>query len=106
MTSRFRLRPAADRDVDEQAGYLAQEVGLEMAFRYYDQVFATLEAVCDMPGIGERWETGDPRLEGMRTRRVEGFEKSLIFYLETPEGIDVVRILHGARDIARLLGVE
>ena len=106
MTPRFRLYPAADRDVDEQAAYLAQEASLETAFRFYDQVFATLEALCDMPGIGERRESGNPRLEGLRVWRVDGFEKHLIFYREAANGIDVIRVLHGARDIARILEVE
>lgn len=59
-----------------------------------------------MPGMGERRESGDPRLEGLRVRRVEGFEKHLIFDRETAGGIDVIRVLHGARDISRILDAE
>lgn len=103
MTPRFRLRPAAEKDVDEQADYLAREAGLETAFRYYDQVFATLEALGERPGLGEWWASRDTRLAGVRVRRVDGFARHLIFYLETFQGIDVIRVLHGARDIDRIL---
>jgi toxin ParE1/3/4 len=37
---------------------------------------------------------------------VKDFEKYLIFYRSLPEGIEVVRIIHGARDIERLFGAE
>jgi toxin ParE1/3/4 len=33
---------------------------------------------------------------------IGGFEKYLIFYLPLPDGIDVIRVVHGARDIERL----
>jgi toxin ParE1/3/4 len=34
--------------------------------------------------------------------RVRGFERYLIFYRPTDDGIDVVRVLHGSRDIESL----
>jgi len=39
----------------------------------------------------------------LRRWPVKGFENWLIFYLPTDEGIDVVRVIHGARNIAALL---
>ena len=38
--------------------------------------------------------------------RVRGFAKYLLFYRETPEGIELVRVLHAARDIGAALGEE
>jgi toxin ParE1/3/4 len=35
-----------------------------------------------------------------------GFDKHLIFYRETDEGLEIVRILHTARDINALFGEE
>jgi plasmid stabilization system protein ParE len=37
---------------------------------------------------------------------VSHFERISIFYRPTDYGIDVVRVLHGARDIARILRRE
>lgn len=45
-------------------------------------------------------------LEGMRRFRVKGFENFLVFYLPGREGIDVVRVLHGARDIVSIFADE
>jgi toxin ParE1/3/4 len=78
-------------------------VSLETAIRFYDAAARTFEAIADMPGIGERRETANPRLAGLRVRRIEGFEKHLIFYRPVEDGVEIVRVLHGARDIDRVL---
>ena len=40
---------------------------------------------------------------GIRSWRIRGFEKFLIFYRPTERHLDVIRVLHGARDIAALM---
>lgn len=102
MTPRSRVSPAADRDLDDQADYLAEEASLETALRFYDACHATFEKIAGMPGIGERRESPDPRLAGLRVWRVAGFETHLIFYQPAVDGIVIVRVLHGARDIERI----
>lgn len=42
----------------------------------------------------------------MRSWVVSGFENYLIFYRPLPEGIEVVRFVHGARDTPSLLDDE
>jgi toxin ParE1/3/4 len=104
MTERYRVLPAADRDLDDQAAYLAREASLDKALRFYDAASATFERIARMPGIGELRESANARLEGLRVSRIEGFEKHLIFYRVGDAGIDIVRVIHGARDIDRILG--
>jgi hypothetical protein len=36
MTSSYRVLPAADTDLDDQAAYLAREANLDVALRFYD----------------------------------------------------------------------
>jgi toxin ParE1/3/4 len=86
----FHVLPAADRDLDDQAAF-------------YDAANTTFEALARMPGMGERRESRQPRLAGMRVGRVEGFENHLIYYRPVEGGIEIVRVLHGARDIDRAL---
>jgi len=62
MTPRVRVLPAADRDIDGQAGYLMQEASLETALRFYDAAAATFENLSRMPAMGEQRETSNPRL--------------------------------------------
>ena len=99
----YRILPAADRDLDDQAGYLAAQASLELALRFYDAASATFAEIARMPGVGESWPSPDPRLANLRVWRIQGFEKHLIFYRPAEGGIEVVRILHGARDIDRVL---
>ena len=42
----------------------------------------------------------------MRRFLVRGFDNYLIFYLPQPGGIDVIRVLHGARDIDNIFADE
>jgi toxin ParE1/3/4 len=106
MTPQYTVLPSADRDLDGQAGYLLQEASLETALRFYDAAAATFEKLARMPGMGERHESPHPRLAGLRVWRIEGFPNHLIFYRPIEGGIEVVRVLHGARDIDRALESE
>lgn len=106
MMPRYHGLPAADRDLDDQAGYLAQEASLETALRFYDAAGATFENIARMPGIGQPRESANPRLAGLRVWRVKGFEKHLIFYRPGDDGVEIVRVLHGARDIDSVLEAE
>ncbi len=103
MTARYRVLPAADRDLDHQAAYLATQASLDTALRFYDAAGATFAKLADMPGIGERWPSTNPRLAGLRVWRIEGFGKHLIFYRPAADGIEVIRVIHGARDIDSVL---
>ena len=34
----------------------------------------------------------------------DGFEKTLLFYIAVQNGIDLVRVVHGSRDLEQVLG--
>jgi toxin ParE1/3/4 len=106
LTRFYHVLPAADRDLDDQADYLAREASLDIAVRFYHAAATTFSHITDMPGIGERWPSTNPRLADMRVWRIEGFENHLIFYRATVDGVTIIRVLHGARDIESLLEAE
>jgi toxin ParE1/3/4 len=54
-----------------------------------------------MPGMGALREFSNPRYTGLRSWPITGFERILIFYRPTADGIEVLRILHGARNLER-----
>ena len=103
MIAHYQVLPAADRDLDDQAAYLASQASLETALRFYDAASTTFARLAGAPGTGERWPTADPRLVGLRVARIEGFDKHLVFYRPASDGIEIVRVLHGARDIESVL---
>jgi toxin ParE1/3/4 len=79
MTGRYDVLPAADRDLDDQAAYLATKANLETALRFYDAACVTFGKIASMPGMGEQWQSTHPRLSGLRVWRIEGFERHVIF---------------------------
>jgi toxin ParE1/3/4 len=92
--------------LDGQADDLAQEASLETALRFYDAARTTFEKLARMPGIGERRDSSKPRLAGLRVCRIEGFEKHPVFYRPVDDGVEIVRVLHGGRDIDSVLESE
>ena len=60
MTRQYRSSPAAERDLENLAEYLAGEACLLTALRFYDAVDATFDQIALMPGIGERRATTSP----------------------------------------------
>ncbi len=59
-----------------------------------------------MPALGVARRFENPRLEGLRMFSVLGFRRHLVFYRPTAAGVEVVRVLHGARDISSILAAE
>jgi toxin ParE1/3/4 len=64
-----------------------------------EAAFARLAA---LPSLGPAVPFPSPLAQGMRVWRVEGFERYLIFYRSVAAGVEVVRVLHAARDIPTL----
>jgi toxin ParE1/3/4 len=99
--SRALKRPQALIDVDEQARWIADD-NPDAARRFRKAVEQTLEVLAAMPGMGVGRRYRDPALAGLRMHPVTGFPERLLFYLPLPDGVELVRVLHGRRDIARL----
>ena len=57
-----------------------------------------------MPGMGAATSFSDSGKRNLRRWRIRGFENFLIFYRQIANGIEVIRVLHGAREIELLLG--
>ena len=72
------------------------------AARFTYAVRATEELLLATPGIGSSRDYGNPALVGMRWHPVRGFRKYLVFYVPRSDGIEVVRVLHGARNLGIL----
>jgi toxin ParE1/3/4 len=99
-------RPRARLDLLEQFVYFGEEASVDVAERYLEAVAKTCALLARQPQASVAYDAGIPRLEGLRRFRVGGFEQYLIFYLARRGGIDVVRVLHGSRDIDNILTEE
>lgn len=106
MTPRVTQRPRARLDLLEQFVHFAEEANVGLAERYYAVVDQTCTMLVNQSHAGVLYDSGIVSLEGLRRFPVHGFENHLIFYLPRPGGVEVIRILHGARDIDNIFAVE
>jgi plasmid stabilization system protein ParE len=98
--SGFILAPSAKGDLVEIWKYYAIEVGdVDLADRMQAEIFKGIRNIARNPGIGHfRRDLSD---EPLKFWRVRGY---LIIYRVKAKPIQIVRILHGARDVAAILG--
>jgi toxin ParE1/3/4 len=106
MISPVTQRPRARLDLLEQFVYLGEQAGVDLAERYFAAVDATCLQLLDHPQSGILYDSCVAGLKGVRRFPVKDFENYLLFYLPRPNGIDVIRIFHGARDIDNLFARE
>lgn len=67
--------------------------------RFFSAVDDAVKKLAEMPGMGRLREFKHPSFQTVRSWPIKGFENYLIFYQPTARGIEVMRVLHGARDI-------
>ena len=95
--------PAAKEDLIAQADYFEERGGRVLEDRFLQECAAGFERLSRFPESGTIIRYKHLKLEGCRFIRVPEFEKMPIFYNPLPERIEILRILHGARDIEEAL---
>jgi toxin ParE1/3/4 len=93
-----RFRPRAWQDITETAEHLETQAGIELAERFIDAVIETTQCLLKMPLISSPCRFQRPELRDFRALQVNDFERWLMFYRPVEGGIEVARVLHGARD--------
>jgi toxin ParE1/3/4 len=106
MSPSIRKRPAAQRDLLEHFVALGERAGEATALRFLQAAEATCAELAAMPGMGRTEDCDNPRLTGMRRWRVRGFDNYLIFDQPLAQGIDVLRVVYGTRDLPGLFLAE
>jgi toxin ParE1/3/4 len=96
---------AADRDLDEQFLFIARD-SREAAARLYAAAQATFEELAATPELGAIWQFSDVSPTEIRVWQIRGFKNHLVFYRRIEGGVEIVRVLHGARDIAAIIENE
>ena len=73
----------------------------QAARAFLEAAYDTFEFLSRNPGLGRaRSDLGFPEV---RSWRIAGFRRYLIFYRELPDRIQIWRVLHGARDFHQTL---
>ena len=90
--SQLRLSPRASSDLIEIWSYIADDSEAN-ADRFIDKIYETIELLVRQPGLGRHRDELAPRILSFPVGRY------IIFYRVVIGAIEVVRVLHGARDI-------
>lgn len=92
-------RPQAEVDLDEIFDYIAED-NLERAVTFLWNLNRTMENLATNPYMGRKRDELLPELRSFP------HGKYVIFYLPASNGIDVIRVLSGARDIEKIFSKE
>jgi toxin ParE1/3/4 len=101
VSVRVQLRRAVADDLGAIVDYLRRE-NADVALRFAEAAQATLARLAEFPGLGSLKHFRSPRLRGVRSYAVRGFPNHLILYRAMEAAIDVLAVVHGARDLPRI----
>ena len=101
MPPTINKTPLAAADLIEIASFIAED-NLDAAERFLDAAEETFANLVAMPLMGHAVTFQHPQAQGMRVWRVQGFANYVIFYRAVEHGIEVIRVLHAARDLEGL----
>lgn len=90
--ARITRRPEAEADVIDIWGFIAED-SIAEADRWVDRLDERVQLWATQPMIGRVREELAPGLRSM------AFGRYVVFFAPIHDGIDIVRVLHGSRDI-------
>ncbi len=99
--ARVEKRPQAEDDLLDifvQIGQNSQRA----AQRFLEAFDRAAQRLADMPEMGGVCEFDHPAVADLHVWSIKGFPKYLIFYRPLEDGIEVVRVVLGSRDLESL----
>jgi toxin ParE1/3/4 len=110
MKHRILKKPQVERDLIDHFSFIARDK-IEPAERFLQVADESFKCLAADPNLGHAWESPSPHLAGIRVYPMPSpFRNYLVFYRPIEDGIEVLTVLHGARDLhvvlERLLGRE
>jgi toxin ParE1/3/4 len=98
MTKSFTFLQSAEQDVEEIVDYISHD-SAQAAATFRVALQHVCEMLVDIPEAGSTRTFRNPEMKGVRMLPVRKFNNYLIFYRSAPEGLEIVRVVHGARDL-------
>lgn len=93
-------RIAAERDIDEIFEYCLGVGGPALAQRFVDAYDAAPHHVAQYPATGSQRHAATIGIKNLHFWLLRGFPYA-VFYVERPDVLDVLRVLHQASDMTR-----
>lgn len=104
--SREIIRHQTARDDILSEAYAIGERDLNASDCFLSATEAAIRRLAEMPGLGSVRRFKNPLFGELRMWPIPGFRKHLIFYRASEDTLEVVRVVHGARDLAVLFAEE
>ncbi len=98
MIFEIKKKPQAERDIEDCFVYIGEE-NLNIAVHFLVAVEESIEEIGRNPFIGRKREFRNIQNQNLRMFFVKDFNKYQIFYTVETETIEIIRVLHGARDL-------
>jgi toxin ParE1/3/4 len=102
--ARIVISPEAENDLNEIYVFLGRH-SLTAAERFLVATQRAFEKLVTLPELAGHCESRHRALADLRVWPIPGFRKYLIFYRVISNGIEIRRVLHGARDLESLFGI-
>lgn len=102
MSLKINQTDEALDDVIKISDYIAEQSSMNASDRFLAATKQAFSQLADMPGIGVRRDYGNPAYVNMRMWPMPGYRNYLIFYQTTDEELQILRVLHGARDLNQI----
>lgn len=97
---KWRVRPAFYLDIAQEELWLLEHAGPEIADRWHESLWKTIEFLDQHPFIGR--ERRDLKHRGIRSWRLKEFERWLIFYSVRDDVLVLYRVVSGTMNLAEL----
>ena len=98
------ISDAARDDILRQYRYLLTErESPSTAERFLASIQKAIGQICKSPSIGSPRFFNNPKLIGLRSWGVQDFSSIRVYYLLSGDTIRIIRVLHGKRDVGRVL---
>ena len=97
-TKVIRQRAAAHVAVEAAFEHYLLEAGADVAEGFIDSLESAYEHIARHPGTGSPRYALQLGIPGLRSWKLTRFPY-LVFYIEGPDWIDVMNVLHGAMDL-------
>ncbi|HVC92065.1 MAG TPA: type II toxin-antitoxin system RelE/ParE family toxin [Pirellulales bacterium] len=102
MGKQVLKKPEVWNDLLSLADFISHD-SLSAASRFLDAAETAFAFLAEHSEIGTLCQFKSAETRGLRQWRVAGYEKHLIFYRPIDDGIEVIRVIHAARDIPAIL---
>ena len=94
--------PQVIRDLIDLATYIAVD-NMDVSDKFLAAAEETFKQLAQTPKMGRACQFDNPILADVRQQAIKGFRNYLVFYRTRDADVEILRILHGRRDIEAIL---